>query len=148
MVNYDSNKFTISNVNFTDSTNIVAVGPSSTCIVQAPVTSLPNAANGTITSTTSSTSLSAGASAGIAIGCVACVALLGAALFLFIRRRRAKRNGADSIQDGYGPADPRRKFNAGELPAGEKVGELRLYDALPPELPHNQDHQIAQEMPS
>ncbi|MCJ1286682.1 hypothetical protein MMC26_006028 [Xylographa opegraphella] len=152
-VNYDSNEFTIANVNVTESSNIVAIGPSGTCIPQPPMSITPSGSNTTITSD-SSTSIAPGAIAGIVIGTVVILAILAIGLLFFLRRRKAQQHSTPYPTDPKGPtppqyaADPKSAGYAGELPAGEHPKELPGGAAWSAELPPGQDFRMAQELPT
>ncbi|MCJ1382544.1 hypothetical protein MMC17_005657 [Xylographa soralifera] len=151
-VNYDSNEFTIANVNVTETSNIVAIVPSGTCIPQPTISTSPSGSNTTITAT--STSLAPGAIAGIVIGIVVILAILGIGLFFFLRRRRTQHQPAYLAEpkattnpQAY-PADSKYKGYAGELPADDYRRELSGHAVLTPELPPMQDFRMAQELPT
>ncbi|MCJ1438326.1 hypothetical protein MMC27_007714 [Xylographa pallens] len=149
-VNYDSNEFTIANVNVTETSNVVAIDSSGTCIPQPSVSPSPSGSNTTITAT--STSLAPGAIAGIVIGTVAILAILGIGLLFFLRRRKAKHQPAYLADPKRNPqeypADPKYRVYGGELPADHYRGELSGDAGLTSELPPEQDFRMAQELPT
>ncbi|MCJ1402725.1 hypothetical protein MMC11_005946 [Xylographa trunciseda] len=162
-VNYDSNQFTISNVNVTKTSNVVAIDPSGTCIPHPTISTSPGSSNTTtsgppgssnITITTSSTSLASGAIAGIVVGTVLILAILGTGLFFFLRSRRAKRQPAyvadprETFKPQAYSADPKSNGYAGELSADDYRRELSGDVAVTPELPPVQDFRMAQELPT
>ena len=151
-MNYDSNEFTIANVNVTETSNVVAIAPSGTCIPQPSISTSPIGTNTTVTTT--NTSLAPGAIAGIVIGTVAILSILGIGLFFFLRRRRTQRhpsyitNAPETSKPQPYPADPKYNSYAGELPASDYRRELPSEAALTPELPPVRDFRMAQELPS